>query len=143
MEDIALNIIIKDEKNTINKKVIAKKETYNKYIKYEFKENNDITIYKIFEDSINIIKTNESQIKIDILLSNKISSKAKIIFENKELPLQIELIKLEINNNIKVEYQLEGNYHLIEIKKDNIKYLLKIKKYSIMIYNKRKGANNL
>lgn len=117
MEDITLNIIIKDEKNTINKKVIAKKETYNKYIKYEFKENNDITIYKIFEDSINIIKTNESQIKIDILLSNKISSKAKIIFENKELPLQIELIKLEINNNIKVEYQLEGNYHLIEIKK--------------------------
>lgn len=117
MEDVILNITLVDEENTTLKEVNAKKEIYDNYIKYQFNENNNHTTYKIFKDSIEIINNNNETI-VQLLLSKRISSKAKVIVKNNVLPLKIKLIKFEIieNREYKIEYLLEENKHLILIK---------------------------
>lgn len=121
MEDVILNITLIDEDNITKKEVNAKKDIYNNYIKYQFNENNNHTTYKIFKDSIEIINDN-NETTVQLLLSKRISSKAKVIFKNQTLPLKIKLIKYEILENIeykieyKIEYLLEENKHLILIK---------------------------
>lgn len=115
MEDVTLFITIKDEENIFEKEVIAKKEIKEKYIKYEFKDSDENTTYKVFEDAFEIKKISNSNIVLQLLFSNKISSRGKIIIEKNEMPLNIKLINFNIAETINIEYLLEENYHYINI----------------------------
>lgn len=115
MEDVTLFITIKDEENVFEKEVIAKKEITDKYIKYEFKDSDENTTYKVFKDAFEIKKINNSNVDLQLLFSNKISSRGKVMLENNELPLNVKLIKFDISETINIEYLLEENYHYINI----------------------------
>ncbi len=107
MQNVTIDIIIKDSYNYTKDEVSAKKEIGVGFIKYTFKQNKgQVTIYKFNDDSLEITNDDKKNRKLEFFLSKTSPSKLKITFQERLMELEVELLKYEKDELVEIEYIL-------------------------------------